>query len=161
MAEAADDLSTPLGQETVRRKRRLRLRFTATQGVAVLLGLFLVTFIGFAIFKDNPLGGEPVVRIAIRQPTQTGEKSAAAASSAPEPVTKSAPKQATPTEQKTVTIIDGSSGAHHDAVIGSGSAADKTEPDAAPAMVAGVDQRLVEKSQYRRDPVAADRRTRS
>src|SRR5258708_9805019 len=113
MAEAADDLSTPLGQETVRRKRRFRLPFTATQAVAVLLGLFLVTFIGFAIFNDNPLGGEPVVRIAIRQPTQTGEKSAAAPSSAPEPVTKSAPKQATPSAQKTVTLIDASTGAPH------------------------------------------------
>ena len=27
----------------------------------MLLGLFLVTFAGFAIFNDNPLGGEPIV----------------------------------------------------------------------------------------------------
>ena len=69
MAETADDLSTPLGQKTVRRKRRFRLPFTAMQVLAVLLGLFLVTFAGFAIFNDNPLGGEPVARVALRQPT--------------------------------------------------------------------------------------------
>ena len=74
MAETADDLSTPLGQETVRRKRRFRLPFTGIQALAVLLGLFLVTFAGFAIFNDNPLGGEPIARVAIRQRDARGEK---------------------------------------------------------------------------------------
>ena len=59
MAETADDLSTPLGQETIRRKRRYRLPFTGTQALAVLLGLFLVVFVGFAVFNDDPFGGEP------------------------------------------------------------------------------------------------------
>ena len=54
MAETADDLSTPLGQQTARRKRRFRLPFTVTQALAVLLGLFLVTFAGFVLFSDNP-----------------------------------------------------------------------------------------------------------
>ena len=119
MAEAADDLSTPLGQTTVKGKRRLRLPFTATQALAVLLGLFLVTFVGFALFNDNPLGGEPAVRVAIRQPAPADEKSAMAPSSTPDHGAKSAPKQVAPGEQKTVTIIDGSSGARHDMVIGS------------------------------------------
>ena len=66
MAETADDLSTPLGQDKVRRRRRYRLPFTGTQALAVLLGLFLATFAGYAIFSDNPLGGEPIVHIAIR-----------------------------------------------------------------------------------------------
>src|ERR1019366_3531626 len=139
MAEAADDLSTPLGQKTVRRKRRFRLPFTGIQALAVVLGLFLVVFVGFALFNDNPFGGEPIARVALRQPAPAGDKSAAAASSAAEPAMKSAPKQAPAGEQKTVTIIDGSSGARHDVVIGG--AADKAEPDAAPAMVAGIDQR--------------------
>ena len=131
MAEAADDLSTPLGQTTVKGKRRLRLPFTATQALAVLLGLFLVTFVGFALFNDNPLGGEPAVRVAIRQPAPADEKSAMAPSSTPDHGAKSAPKQVAPGEQKTVTIIDGSSGARHDMVIGS-DGAEKAEPDAAP-----------------------------
>jgi polysaccharide deacetylase 2 family uncharacterized protein YibQ len=155
MAETADDLSTPLGQKTVRRKRRLRLPFTGIQALAVLLGLFLVTFVGFAIFNDNPLGGEPVARIALRQAAPAAEKPAAAASSAAEHGAKSAPKQAAAGEQKTVTIIDGSSGARHDVVIG-GEAADKVEPAAAPAMMAGIDPRLLEKSRYGMIPVVSD-----
>ena len=149
MAETADDLSTPLGQQTARRKRRFRLPFTGIQALAVLLGLFLAVFAGFAIFGDNPLGGEPVARIALRPPAtpaDQGEKSAMAPSGAAEPGTKSAAKQAAPAEQKTVTIIDGSSGKRQDVVIG-GDAADKTETDKATAM-AGVDQRLLEKSRY-------------
>src|SRR3978361_2428333 len=67
MAETADDLSTPLGQETARKKRRrLRLPFTATQAIAVLMGLLLLAFLGFAVFNENPFGGEPVARVAIR-----------------------------------------------------------------------------------------------
>src|ERR1017187_10567347 len=148
MVETADDLSTPLGQKTVRRKRRFRLPFSGTQALAVLLGLFLVTFVGFAVFNDNPLGGEPVARIALRQATPAAEKPAAP-SSASEPAEKPATKQAAPAEQKTVTIIDGSSGAHHDVVI-SGDGPDKVEAGAPPAMMASIDQRLLEKSPYGR-----------
>jgi polysaccharide deacetylase 2 family uncharacterized protein YibQ len=154
MTETADDLSAPLGQEKARQKRRYRLPFTGTQALAVLLGLFLVGFAGFAIFNDNPLGGEPMVRIALPQPTPGG-KPAAAPPAASEPVMKSAAKQAATTEQKTVTIIDGSSGAHHDVTIG-GDGTDKAEPDAPPAMMAGIDQRLLEKSRYGMLPVISD-----
>ena len=69
MAETADDLSTPLGQTTVRPKRRFRLPFTGIQALAVLFGLFLLAFAGFAIFNDNPLGGEPIARVALRLTT--------------------------------------------------------------------------------------------
>jgi hypothetical protein len=74
MAEAADELSTPLGQKTGGQKRRFRLPFTAMQALAVLLGLFLVAFIGVALFNDNPLGGEPIAHIALRQAPVAGEK---------------------------------------------------------------------------------------
>ena len=154
MAETADDLSTPLGQKTARRKRRFRLPFTATQALAVLLGLFLVTFAGFAIFNDNPLGGEPVARVALRQAPPAKEEAATAPAAAPELAAKSAARQAAPGEQKTVTIIDGSSGARHDVPIGEG--ADKAEAAAAPAMMAGIDPRLLEKSRYGMIPVVSD-----
>jgi uncharacterized protein len=153
MAETADDLSVPLGQEMLRGKRRYRLPFTGTQLLAVVLGLFLVTFLGFAIFNDNPLGGEPIAHIALRQPVPAQENPAAAPSAATQPVLNSAPKEAAPGERKTITIIDGSSGARQDVVI-SGDAADKA--DAAPAMMAGIDQRLLETSRYGMIPVAAD-----
>jgi polysaccharide deacetylase 2 family uncharacterized protein YibQ len=157
MAETADDLSTPLGQETVRKTRRYRLPFTATQAIAALMGLSLLAFLGFAVFNDNPLGGEPSARVAIRQ-APPAEKSAMTPAAAPAPVVKSAAeaaKQPASTGQKTVTIIDGSSGARHDVVV-SGEASDKVETDAAPALMAGIDQRLLEKSRYGMIPVAAD-----
>src|SRR3979490_506450 len=156
MDETADDLSTPLGQKTVRKKRRFRLPFTGIQALAVVLGLILVAFVGFAIFNDNPLGGEPIAHIAIRQTTRqttppAGDESAAAPSTAPEPAAKSVAKQAAPSEQKTLTIIEGPHG-----VGGGGNAPDKVEADAPPAMMAGIDQRLLEKSRYGMIPVIAD-----
>ena len=152
MAETADDLSTPLGQKTLRAKHRFRLPFTFTQALAVLLGLFLVVFAGFAIFNDNPLGGEPIAHIALREATPPGGKPAATPPSAYEPATKSKIQQAAPGEHKTVTIIDGSSGARHDVMI-SGDGPDKVEAE--PATMAGIDQRLLEKSRYGMIPVVA------
>jgi polysaccharide deacetylase 2 family uncharacterized protein YibQ len=146
MTETADDLSAPLGQEPVRDKRRLRLPFTAMQSLATLLGLFLVTFAGFAIFDDNPLGGEPMVRIAMPQATP-GDHPAATPPAAPGPVAKSAAKQAPAGEPRTVTIIDGSSGARHEVAIG-GDNADQAGAGAPPATIAGIDSRLLEKSRY-------------
>jgi uncharacterized protein len=159
MAEAADDLSAPLGQTRRRRKRRFRLPFTALQALAVMLGLFLAAFAGYAIFTDNPLGGEPIAHVALRPAAPAGNKAT------PEPVlgdehgtehgAKAAPRPQTAGEQKTVTIIDGSSGARHDVVIGDDTA-DKAEANAAPAMMAGIDQRLLEKTRYGLIPVIAD-----
>ena len=146
-----DDLSAPLGQKTERRKRRFRLPFTAMQALAVLLGLFLVAFLTVALFTDSPLGGEPVARVALNKPA--GENPAASART--EPAVKSAP-QAPAGDSKTVTIIDGSSGKRQDVVIG-GDATDKTGAETAPAMaMAGIDQRLLEKSRYGMIPVVAD-----
>src|SRR5690242_14031077 len=148
MADTADDLSAPLGQKSLRRKRRFRLPFTGFQALAVLLGLFLVTFAGFAIFTDNPLGGEPIARVAIHQGKAGGE---AAPAHGTEHGTKAAPKEggkdSAAGEQKTVTIIDGSSGARHSVVVGDGDAA-KDDGNAAPAVMAGINEKLLEKSRY-------------
>ncbi len=156
MAETADDLSTPLGQTTPRRRRRYRLPFTGMQLLAVLLGVFLVAFAGFALFNDNPLGGEPIARVAISPPKPGEEKQATEAKA--EHGAKSEAKHDAPGEQKTVTIIDGSSGARHDVPIGSGDAPGKAAAgtDAAPAMMANIDPRLLEKSRYGMIPVVAD-----
>jgi polysaccharide deacetylase 2 family uncharacterized protein YibQ len=149
MAVMADDLSTPLGQKSAR-KRRFRLPVTGTQAIVGVLGLVLATFAGFAIFNDNPLGGEPVAHVALHPAAiPPGEKTAEA-----KPATEAA-KQAPVGGQKTVTIIDGSSGARHDVVV-AGEAAEKAETDAAPAATAGVNQRLLEKSRYGMIPVVAD-----
>ena len=159
MAETADDLSTPLGQKMVRKRRRYRLPFTGVQALAVLLGLFLLAFAGFAIFNDNPLGGEPTARVALRQPDQVDGKPSQASHGASDTAPKSATKEAATGEHKTVTIIDGSSGARHDVTIaGSGDDPDKAEAASTPApvMMAGVDQRLLEKSRYGMIPMVAD-----
>ncbi|RXG85050.1 divergent polysaccharide deacetylase family protein [Bradyrhizobium vignae] len=158
MTETADDLSAPLGQDKPRRKRRLRLPFTAMQLLAVLLGLFLVTFAGFAIFNKDPLGGEPVTRIAISEPRTidkaTDERPAGQESKRD---TKETPKQAASGEQKTITMIDGSTGARHDVVIGAGDAAEKDEAASAPpSVMAGINPKLLEKSRYGMIPVVAD-----
>src|SRR5580698_3275233 len=154
MAETADDLSAPLGQNTARAKRRFRLPFTGMQALAVVLGLFLATFAGFALFTSNPFGGEPMVRVAL-PPAISGDKPAMTPPATSEPVIKSAKQAAPASEQKTVTIIDGSSGKRQDVPIG-GEASDKAETPAAPAMMAGIDPRLLEKSRYGMIPVIAD-----
>ncbi|MBR0935097.1 divergent polysaccharide deacetylase family protein [Bradyrhizobium jicamae] len=158
MAEAADELSTPLGQDTVSRTRRFRLPFTAMQALAVLLGLVLVGFVGVALFNDNPLGGEPIAHIALRkQDTPAAVDKQAPASQAAVAV-KSAPKPPAASDARTVTIIDGSSGKRQDVVIGAGDPADKGNADSpAPvAAMAGVDPRLLEKTRYGMIPMVAD-----
>ena len=159
MPQTADDLSAPLGQDMARKTRRYRLPFTAIQALAVLLGLFIVVFAGFAIFNENPLGGEPITRIALEPAPAAQEKPATAP--AAEPAIKSqtaksdAAKQVPPAGQKTVTIIDGSSGARHDVAI-SGDGSEPADPSAAPPLMTGIDQRLLEKSRYGMIPIAAN-----
>ena len=65
--DTVDDLSAPLGQKPAR-KRRFRLPFSGTQAITAVLGLILIVFLGFVLFNDNPMGGEPVARVAIRAP---------------------------------------------------------------------------------------------
>jgi uncharacterized protein len=155
MTETADELSTPLGKKTERQKRRFRLPFSAMQALAVLLGLFLVAFLTIALFTDNPLGGEPVAHIALHKPV-ADDKQAAATPSHAEPAAKAAHKEVAGGDNKTVTIIDGSSGKRQDVVIG-GDSADKTGTEAAPtAAMAGIDPRLLEKTRYGMIPVVAD-----
>jgi polysaccharide deacetylase 2 family uncharacterized protein YibQ len=156
MAEAADDLSTPLGQETVARPgRRFRLPFTATQGLAVLLGLFLAGFLGFALFNDDPLGGEPKARIVLRQPAPEAEK-APGIHSAAETKATAKQQQANPDGQQTITVIDGSSGKRQEFVIGGDANAAKDGGSHAAVPMAGIDQRLLEKGRYGMIPVMAD-----
>jgi hypothetical protein len=157
MAVTTDDLSAPLGQDRPR-KRRYRLPFTAPQALAVLFGLFLVTFLGFAIFNDNPMGGEPIAKVAYDSSTmpsdKTKPKAAMPMAQQQQPVAKE-PAAAT----QTITIIDGSSGKRQDVMVGGGSsdasAGEKLDVEAAPAM-AGIDPKLLESSRYGMIPIAAD-----
>ena len=162
MTETSDELSAPLGQTEKRRRRRIRLPFTLLQALAVLLGLFLVVFAGFALFGDNPLGGEPIARIAINAGAKPDDKSGAAKPDAKHGATAehgaAAPAKQDSGDRKTVTIIDGSSGARQEVAIGGGGS-ETAEPGAAAptaSQMPGVDPRLLEKSRYGMIPVMAD-----
>src|SRR5690348_17641338 len=115
---STDDLSTPLGQGKAG-KRRFRLSFNAVHALAAVLAVILLGFLGFAVFNENPLGGEPMARVKLDTGgvPDTGAKAPAmakAAAAAEQPViVRQAPPQQ-PAEQRTVTIIDGSSGARKD-----------------------------------------------
>jgi polysaccharide deacetylase 2 family uncharacterized protein YibQ len=152
-----DDLSAPLGQD-LPRKRRYRLPFTAPQAIAALFGLFLTVFLGFAIFNHNPMGGEPLAKVAYDPATLPGEKAAQQqAGAAPPSAPKEAPASARePTAgQQTVTIIDGSSGARQSVIVGT--VADvPVKADGPPAVTAGINPKLLESSRYGMIPVAAD-----
>ncbi|WP_438276398.1 divergent polysaccharide deacetylase family protein [Nitrobacter sp.] len=153
MVDTTDDLSAPLGQNPTPR-RRLRLPFTLPQAIAALLGLVLAAFLGFALFNHDPLGGEPTARIAIRQPA-TPEEKPAAVPPASKPASAAAAANPQPEAgQKTITIIDGSSGARQNVVVAGGDSA-MAGGEVAPATMAGIDQRLLEKSRYGMIPVVA------
>jgi uncharacterized protein len=156
MAETADELSAPLGQEIADKKRRFRLPFTALQALATLLGLFLVTFAGFAIFNDNPLGGEPTIRLALPAGSAADAKPAAPPPAASEPAAASEPKQTASGERRTITIIDGSSGARQNVTIADDDSAANAAPDGPPPVMTGINPRLLEKSRYGMIPVVAD-----
>jgi polysaccharide deacetylase 2 family uncharacterized protein YibQ len=153
MADTTDDLSAPLGQNSAPR-RRLRLPFTLPQATAVLLGLILAAFLGFALFNHDPLGGEPTARVAIRQPA-TPEDKPAAVPPASKPASATAAANPQPEAgHKTITIIDGSSGARQNVVVAGGDST-MASGEIAPATMAGIDPRLLEKSRYGMIPVVA------
>jgi hypothetical protein len=130
---ASDDLNAPLGRKNSKRERKLPA--STQQLLAALLGLFGVAVMAFAVFVDDPLGGEPVAVVATvvldeaKGSGQAGGDSRhhqrydgpAAAAAA-----KAAGKDkdpATPPGAKTITIIDGSSGQSREVVIPGNAAA--------------------------------------
>jgi len=148
---AIDDLSAPLGQKAPR-KQRFRLPFTAPQAIAATLGLFLVTFLGFAIFGNDPMGGEPTAKATYDPAKSSPEKMAAPAQAMAEKQQRSAE----PLGQKTVTIIDGSSGQHREMVIGGAESGTNAAGNGeAAATMAGINPSLLENSRYGMIPVAA------
>ena len=152
-----DDLSAPLGRKPAP-KQRFRLPLSAPQIIAVALGLFLLTFLGFALFNDNPLGGEPAARVAFDPASLGGETKAPEAKSSEmkSAEIKSAEGKAEPQAgQKTITIIDGSNGARHDVVVAT-AAPGKGEESPAAAMASGINPRLLENSRHGMIPVVAD-----
>lgn len=124
----ADDLNAPLGQH--KRKRLLNLPVSAPQLLAGALGLSGVVVVAWAALVNDPLGGEPTAVVATKAPpsTQTArdgdrdgkqharhDGEAGSAQNALETAAKAV--EAPPPGSRTVTIIDGSSGARQQFTI--------------------------------------------
>ena len=124
----ADDLNAPLGQH--KRKRLLNLPVSAPQLLAGVLGLSGVVVVAWAALVNDPLGGEPTAVVATKAPPSTktardgdrdGKQHArhdGEAGSAPNaPAAAAKAVEAPPPGSRTVTIIDGSSGARQQFTI--------------------------------------------
>jgi hypothetical protein len=151
---AQDDLNAPLGQGAGRGKRKKvsRLPAAAPQLLAGMLGLFGIAVTVWAIFVNDPLGGEPMAVVATAPPAakqgaaeggdgrQHSRHDGSAETAAPIVTTIPATAAAPPPGGKTVTIIDGSSGKRQDVVI-PGNSNDG-------ALKSPVDQQLLETSRH-------------
>ena len=144
---APDDLNAPLGQD--KRKGLPKLPAAAPQILAGALGLFGIVVVAWAIFVNDPLGGEPTAVVATGSPAKPQAKPAGEGqqqSRHDEPPSDQAPSTtvvipaAPPPGSKTITIIDGSSGKHQDVVIPGKSSGI--------APKAPVDQRLLETTHH-------------
>jgi uncharacterized protein len=127
-----DDLSTPLGQRPASPRRELPI--SVPKVVAAALALFLGAFVAWAIISDDPFGGEPRVAVPIDQrglAAANKPEAAAPQSTLPAPATAgrtpanttdAAPdvqqrRPVPPPGTKTVTIIDGKTGARQEILI--------------------------------------------
>jgi polysaccharide deacetylase 2 family uncharacterized protein YibQ len=123
----ADDLSAPLGQQPLKRRRKYPIQIPLA--IAAALAIFLGVFVLWVLVGDDPFGGEPMVTVAINPHAATAAKKPEVAA-APEttataqaPVRYEVPAVALPSQPpaaantKTVTIIDGKTGARQEVVI--------------------------------------------
>jgi hypothetical protein len=122
----SDDLDAPLGQG--KPKKPSKLPAAAPQILAGLLGLFGIAVLVWAIFVNDPLGGEPTAVVATGSIAKPAAKPHADSQPRPrtdEPLSAKAPTVKVtipsavtpPPGSKTVTIIDGSSGKRQDVII--------------------------------------------
>ncbi len=142
----ADDLSAPLGQQ--QKKRRRPNAVPVSQIIAGVLAGFFGVFVLWAIVGDNPFGGEPMAVAPIDLRAATASKppdTQVSHEATPGPggsgrydgPAAPPPNQGAPAGTKTVTIIDGKTGARQEVVIPA--PANGAGPAAAP-----IDQKFVE-----------------
>ena len=143
-----DDLNAPLGQH--KRTRLPKLPVSAPQLVAGVLGVSGLVVVAWAAFVSDPLGGEPTAVIATKTTTPTqaardgdgdGKQHArhdGLASSLPasqDAAVKTV--EPPPPGSKTVTIIDGSSGARKEFTIPGGADGGSQKPLLDPKLIEG------------------------
>jgi polysaccharide deacetylase 2 family uncharacterized protein YibQ len=148
-----DDLNAPLGQGKI--KRRFKFPVAWPQVAAAALGLFFGAFVLWALINDDPFGGEPMIAVTVDPHAAAAPKKSDVAGIPATPVPDSGPsrpdrsadlpatgpapqKQAAAANGKTVTIINGETGARQEMVV-PGEANGAAPADAVPA-----DQRFVE-----------------
>src|SRR5690606_21961686 len=128
-ALAPDDLNKPLTRPAPRASARWKPLLLPL--VTLVLAAAVLTGLGWSIFVDDPLGGEPMATATIAKPQPKSEPAAAAA-----------PKQSA--AGQTVTIIDGKSGARTQVPVTGGDAAADTKVGAGSSL----DSRLMEDSPH-------------
>jgi uncharacterized protein len=158
----ADDLSAPLGQQ--RKARRRAVSIPVAQIVAGALALFLSVFALWVIVADDPFGGEPLAiapaDLDLAATARGSEKAGVVASEAPaQPDTHQAAaapaKEDAASQTKTITIIDGKTGARQDVVVPAQSGAALSSAGPPPEQKA--DQKFVEMTPQGAIPkIAAD-----
>lgn len=137
---APDDLNAPLGQK--KQKTRRQWPLTAPQMLAGALALCGLVVVGWAMFGNDPLGGQPTAVVATTPTTMgPGRQGGSAgghngmAGAGQGPVAKA---PVPPPGSRTVTIIDGSSGKRQDVVIPGDGSGQTPNP--------GVDKGLLQKT---------------
>ena len=158
---APDDLNAPLGQKKAKTKRP-QLPITTPQLVAGVLGLCGLVVAGWALFVNDPLGGQPMVVVATGPATmapgapggEPGHPQGMAKTAAGQGAMAKAPVP--PPGSRTITIIDGSSGTHQNVIV-PGNAAGKAPTAAA----AAADKELLQKTHEGMIPKIASDGTRA
>jgi uncharacterized protein len=158
---APDDLNAPLGQD--KGKKHWKPPAALPHLVAGVLGLFALVVGAWAIFANDPLGGEPVAVIATKQPGTDAPAKRGGASDGLNHANYNGPanknpgdasvavKIAPPPGSKTVTIIDGSSGKTQEVTI-PGNASDKMPKEPGEAKSAP-DPKLTEPTRHGAIPI--------
>ena len=159
---APDDLNAPLGQD--KGKKHWKPPAALPHLVAGVLGLFALAVGAWAIFANDPLGGEPVAVIATKQPESSAPAKREGASDGVNHANYDGPASKKPADasvtvkiatpppgSKTVTIIDGSSGKTQEVTI-PGNAPDKTPKEPGEAKSAP-DPKLTEPTRHGAIPI--------
>lgn len=118
-AVALNELNAPLGQAKPKTSKLPQLPIGLPQVAAGLLGLSGVVLLGWAIFVNDPLGGEPMVVVTAKP---AAPAASAASTDKPEGAETARPDTAaarnpTSADSQTITIIDGSSGQRQEVVL--------------------------------------------